>query len=284
MSNKNHLIINCGASHLSVAQFSTANQVELKSYETRSLNYDINDESQWVDEILSVFQSIQKQVSSLKGNARIVLPGHLLLTKSIKVPLVDASRQSQIIAFEAQQSIPYPLSEVEWGHQVISDDGVETEVLIAAVKSDLATKLCKGLQKMGVVPDFVSASSVLDYNAFKYSYPSQTEETLILNMGSRSANLIFANQSGFFIKSVGVGGNTLTQSIADSLGLNFAQAEAVKLEYLSNLLPEGDPRTAAIQTACEQFMASLSQQITRSILNYRQQKKRNGTKIAPFDW
>ena len=273
MSQAKKLVINCGASHLSVAVFSLSNGIELVSYQTRSLACDLNDESQWLAATIGTLREILAQNSSFKGKARIILPGHLLLTKSIKVPLVEASRQAQIIAFEAQQSIPYPLSEVEWGKQVIADDGVESEVLVAAVKSDLATSLSRQMMSLGLQPEWVSAAPVLDYNTYRQAYPEISQETLIINMGSRSSNLIFANQEGFFIRNLGLGGNSLTQSIADGLQINFSQAEILKIEYLSDQLSEGDSRAAVVEKTCANFMARLSQDITRSIVTYRQQRK-----------
>ena len=145
MSKEKVLIFNFGASHFSLSSFHVNDSLRLEQYHTFSLDKGIKDEWDWIE---SVTDNLSKELDKglnipRKSEARIILPAHLLLTKSIKVPWVENSRRQQIITFEAQQNIPYPISEVEWGYHVVADDGVEIEVLITAVKSDLLIHLCK---------------------------------------------------------------------------------------------------------------------------------------------
>ncbi|MEM8550246.1 MAG: pilus assembly protein PilM, partial [Verrucomicrobiota bacterium] len=133
MSSSETLIINCGASRLTAATFSlNGSELMLDDFIVEELDYDYSIEDEWLG---AVVQSLGEVVAQKKyqGPAIMIAPGYQLLTKTIKVPHVEAAKQSQIIAFEAQQNIPYPLDEVVWDKQVIADDGVETEVLLIAV-------------------------------------------------------------------------------------------------------------------------------------------------------
>lgn len=268
------LFYNCGASHVSAACFSNnGNQLVLTDYKIVNLNYDLSSDQEWLSSVIDAVREITESASHFSGEATLILPGHLLLTKPIKVPLVDLSRQNQIIAFEAQKSIPYPLSEVEWGKQVISDDGVESEVLIAAIKSDVATSFCHQIMALGITPKWVSASPILDYNTFRYAYPEVSGETLVVNVGARSSTLIFANNSGFFLRNMPLGGNTLTQNIADALKIDISKAESKKIHFFSDELAESSEEYQVIDKLSKSFMTRMSQEITRSIVTYRQQKR-----------
>lgn len=273
MSSGNRLIINCGASHIAAAVFSTADGIVLEDLRTVLLDYDLSHEDQWLYAVGAGLREICRD-SRFRGPATIIVSGYLLLTKTIKVPHVEEARQAQVFAYEAQQNIPYPLGEVVWDYQVISDDGVETEVTLIACKKEIITEFCRIVASVGVRPEAIQAASILDYNAFQYCYGDSAAESLIINIGSRSANLIFVGGESFFVRNISYGGNALTQSLADNLGKPFAQAEAIKTAYFSGQTSFSDDDSAAqvIRTNAESFQKRLSQEITRSIVNYRRQK------------
>ncbi|WP_309387198.1 pilus assembly protein PilM [Cerasicoccus frondis] len=249
------------------------NGLVLESFAHQDLAYDLTDENEWLPAVMDAVRSVKSQVKG-GDKATLIVPGYQLLTKLINVPHVDESKRAQIIAFEAQNKIPFPLNEVVWDHQVIADDGVETEVVVIAVKSDVINGFCTDMRKSGITPLDVEAASILDYNAYKYCYPDAEEDTLLINIGARSSNLLFINEQGFFIRNITLGGNTLTQNLADSLGKSFVEAEQVKIAFFSGQtsIDADDPSAQILQTNAQNFQKKLSQEITRSIVNYRRQK------------
>ena len=46
--------------------------------------------------------------------------------------------------------------------------------------------------KTGVVPTEIAASSILDYNTFLHTYPDFGTDCILLNMGAKTTNLLFA--------------------------------------------------------------------------------------------
>ncbi len=249
------------------------NGLVLEGFAQQDLEYDLTDENGWLPAVLDAVRSVKSQVKG-GDKASLIVPGYQLLTKLINVPHVDESKRAQIIAFEAQQKIPFPLNEVVWDHQVIADDGVETEVVVIAVKSDVINGFCTDMRKTGITPLDVEAASILDYNAYKVSYPGDEEDTLLINIGARSSNLLFINEQGFFIRNITLGGNTLTQNLADSLGKSFVDAEQIKIAFFSGQtsIDADDPSAQVLQTNAQNFQKKLSQEITRSIVNYRRQR------------
>ena len=96
----------------------------------------------------------------------------------------------------------------------------------------------------------------------------------MINIGARSTNLLFRNLDGFFVRNIQLGGNSLTQNIADSLGKSFTQAEAIKHKFFGGDSDYSDDDSGAklLNSCAESFMRRMSQEITRSIVNYRRQK------------
>ena len=274
MSSSEQLIINCGASRVTAAVVSSSGgALQIEKLITESLNYDYSNDHAWLSAVGVALHTLHHQ-HKFSGNASFIIPGNQVLTKTIRIPHVEESKRAQIIAFEAQQNIPYPLHEVVWDTQVVGDDGVETEVLFIACKSNTIEEFCGEVGRAGFLVDTINAATVLDYNAIQFAYPTLDEDVLLINIGARSTNLLFKNPDGFFVRNIQLGGNSLTQNIADSIGKPFAKADEVKHKFFSGELDYSDDDSGAkLLTSCsDSFMRRMGQEITRSIVNYRRQK------------
>jgi len=275
MSSSKRLIINCGASRVTAAVISQHGAtLQLDKFAAERLDYDLSDHDAWLDAVGAAVKSLA-QTHKLAGRATLIIPGNQVLTKTIRIAHVEESKRAQIIAFEAQQNIPYPLHEVVWDTQVVGDDGIETEVLFIACKSDVIDDFSRKVSQSGIVVEAISAATVLDYNALQFSGAASDEDVLLINIGARSTNLLFSSSDGFFVRNIALGGNSLTQNIADSIGKPFAQAEQVKRQFFSGKADYSNDDSGAklLSTCADSFIRRMSQEITRSIVNYRRQKQ-----------
>ena len=226
MSSKNKLIINCAATHVSAAEFSVSSgRLVLDSFQMQELSYDYSKQEDWLKALVAALKTMK-----VSGHATLIAPSMLLLAKTIKIPHVEASRQAEVIAFEAEKNIPYPLNEVTWDYQIIADDGVETEIYLTSMKASVADEFCSAVSSVGVIPDAIEASSILDYNTWKYC--GLENDVILLNIGARFTNMMIMRDDGLFVRSIPVGGNVLTQSIADSTGQGFPNAEELKRKFI----------------------------------------------------
>jgi len=264
MSSKNKLIINCGTTYVVAGEFSaSAGRLILEKFKTQELIYDYSNQDQWLSAL-----SVALKAMRLSGKATIIAPASLLLTKTIKVPNVSGDQQSEVIRFEASKAIPYDLKDVTWDYQEIFKDEVETEILLVPMKASVADELCAAVASAGIIPETLEASSILDYNAWKFC--GLEDDVIVLNVGAKSSNLLIARSDGFFVRSIPIGGNTLTQAIADSLGKPFDQAEEIKKQFFaSNASSGGNPAADLFITNAQNAMKRIGMELKRSILNYR---------------
>ena len=276
MAKNREIIFNCGISHLSASVFSSGvDTLVLEKVGLHTLSYDYTQEKDWLEAVVSGIKLLSEDLK-LKGQARFIFPSSFLLTKTIRVPRVEKDKQDKIVEFELSQKMPFPLADLIWDYQIIDDDGVEQEILAFAVKPEVAESFCEKLIELGLSPVQITPAPILDYNALRSSGIGLDEsEILVVNMGAKSTNLLFINPTGFLIRSIAVGGNALTQNLADRLGILFEKAEEVKKSYFSGqmaLSPE-DPNLQNIESCAQQFLARASQEITRSIVTYKRLKK-----------
>ena len=276
MSDKKEIIINCGISHVSAGVFSQdGDKILLEQVGLETLRYDLSNEDQWLDCFSKGLENLCAK-ENIKGNARFIFPGSLLLSKTIRVPHVEQERQKKIVAFELMQKMPVPLTDLIWDYQVIDDDGVEQEILAFAVKPKVAEDFCEKVMEIGLNPVQITPAPVLDYNAMRSSGIGQESgETLVVNVGAKSTNLLFLNPTGFLIRPISMGGNSLTQNISDNLGTQFEKAEEVKKNYFSGAVAfsADDPSVQTLEKCSKQFLARLTQEITRSVVTYKRLKK-----------
>ena len=262
-------VIDCGATHVSAGFFSGKDgAVTLEGFYTESIGCDFSNDEEWITGVYQAVESIHQQ-RKFRGNVAIIVPGHLLLTKFLKIPHVAKSKRDQIVRFEAQQNIPFPLNEVVWGYEVVADDGAEFEVALVAVKLDIVDRLCSEITRLGVEVQLVEPSCMAQYNAFRCSHPDNSENVLIANIGGKSSNLLFISEGGFFVRNITLAGNGLTQAIADETGQSLADAEAEKWEDVGAAFDSGD--AARYQQHIDAFLRRLVMETTRSIVNFRRQ-------------
>ena len=274
MAQKKEIVLNCGNSHVSASIFTLkGEELVLEQSMFESLHRDLTKDDFWMDSTIKALGSICQKI---KGDVRVIFPGSMLISKTIRVPHVEEEKQRKIVSFELSQKMPLPLSELVWDYLVIDDDGVEEEILAFAVKPKIVETFCDRLVKLGLNPVQITPAPVLDYLAVKDSLGDDIEqEILTINIGAKSTNLLFINQTGYLIRTIAIGGNTMSQSISDNLGITFEKAESLKKSYFSQQvnIAEGDPADVAIKNATNQFLARSSQEITRSIVTYKRLKK-----------
>ena len=274
MSSSRVFAVDSGAGHVACGVFTAdkGGRLTLEQFALESFNPDATLEDQWNQ---SVAQSIGPALKreKISGAAAIALPGHLTLTKFVKTPAVEKSKRDKIIQFEAQQNIPYSLDEVVWDKQVVSEDGLDLEVLLGAVKLDVAEGLCAALAEVGAAAEVIAPSALTLFRAFKYNYPDAADSVLVINIGARSTHLLFIDKQRFFVRTIVLAGNTVTQAIAEELKQDFTHAESIKLQVLGGQsdLPESSPSRLAVTNASQGFISRLQLEITRSTVNYRRQ-------------
>lgn len=268
------LAVDCGAGHLACGLLSSdkSGRLQLEKLALDAFNPDASLDAEWA---AMIGQALTETVSREKfsGTATVGLPGHHILGKFIKIPSVEESKRAKIVQFEAQQNIPYSLDQVVWDYQVVAEQGIDLELMLAAAKKEVVQSACDALSdaKLSVVS--VLPSSIAVTRCFRYNYPEAAGSLIIADIGARSTNLIFSDAERLFVRTIPLAGNTITQAIADELKHDFTHCETIKIQVLNGAseLPENSPARAAVKNAVAGFISKLHLEITRSIVNYRRQ-------------
>lgn len=276
MASRKEIIVNLGTSHVSVCIFSFKNgQIKLSDFVHKSTKPESSDEEQWMDSVRETLSEICRE-NKIKGPAKLILPGSKLLSKTLRVPKVESTKQRQVVSYELSQKMPFPLTEMTWDFQVIDDDGIEQEILAFAVKPRFTEELCKIAYDCGLLPTHLCPGAILDHKVLvDYRPLEQYQEKALVNIGAKTTTLLFSNPSGFLVRTINLGGSSLTDSIAENFGISFDKAEELKINYLDNRLNANatDPALEILRTLTHNFFNKIGQEISRSIVTYKRLKK-----------
>ena len=191
---------------------------------------------------------------------------------------MDATKVTQIIQYEAQQNVPFPLAEVVWDYQILgSAPSGELEVLLVAIKSDMVEGLFRVAEKAKLRLELCDASPAALCNAFRYNYGELEDCTMLLDIGAKTSNLLFFEKGKVFSRSINLGANAITQDFANEAKLKFDEAEKIKIAEgfvsLGGAYEEPEnPNQAAISKIARQFMTRLHIQVNQTMQFYRGQQ------------
>ena len=269
------IIFNLGSSHVSAAKLNTkANKLELENFKLVDLPSSNVGEDTWYEGVDQAFEKITTP-HGFKGKASIILPGSIILSKTLRVPKVEIEKQRKVVSFELSQKMPFPIETLIWDFLVIDDDGIEQEILTFAIKPDVIDKLTSLTFKNGVIPKRFTPGPSLDYFAHTSAEASSNEDLLFLNFGAKATNLTFINSSGYLLRSLNFGGSQLTESIASNFGTNYSKAEEIKKNIPEEAVSPApqDKSTSDLLSLEENFHNKYMQEISRSVVTYKRLKK-----------
>jgi type IV pilus assembly protein PilM len=131
-----------------------------------------------------------------------------------KLPAVSPREIPNLVKYEVDQQIPFPVDEIEWDyHAFESADSPEIEVgLFAIQKEPLEEFLALVGEKLGVDPHAVTLGPIALYNAFAYDrgIPGKNEPFVLLDIGTSSTDLIVAHGTRCWMRTFPLGGHNFT--------------------------------------------------------------------------
>src|SRR3954468_19414272 len=225
------LSLNFGTQTIGLAEFQAGKDggLVLTNYQTTELLADPAVDSTRLGQAkVSIGELIAAR--GLKGaKVNYAVSAQSVFTRFVKLPSVGEEQVEQIVGFEAQQNVPFPIDEVVWDYQLVDQgNSAEVEVVLVAIKADLLDEINDAVEAPGFQTAIVDVSPMALYNAYRYNYSDVTDCTLLIDIGARTTNLIFIEPRKVFSRSIPIGGTKVTEAIAKDFGEAFAAAETRK--------------------------------------------------------
>ena len=270
--------VDLGTSTLKVGEFgiTKGGGLTLLRFGVTELGLDPNKEEDRGPFVTTALTKLFKDQGVRGRDVALSISGQSVFMRFVKLPPVAANQIEQVVAFEAQQNVPFPIDEVTWDYQMMPTRGAggEAEAVIVAIKKDILEAEVAAVENAGVRIKRVDVAPFALLNAFRYSEPQTDECSLIIDMGARSTNLVFVEKSSFWIRNVPIAGHQISQSICNEMQEPFIAAETLKkgkgFVSLGGVYADPDDADAArISKLIRSTMTRLHLDINRSIAHYR---------------
>src|SRR3954466_479885 len=275
------LSLNLGSHTVGLAEFHTQPNggVVLNGYRLREILADPANESARNAQIAAALREMLAELGSKGGAVNYGPAAQSVFARFVKLPAVEEEKIQRIIAFEAQQNVPFPIDEVVWDYQLVGGGADEQiQVVLVAIKEDLLEAINAAVESSGLRTSIVDVATMALYNAFRYNYSDLSGCSLLVDIGARTTNLLFIEPDRIFSRSVAIGGASVSSAIAKEFNEPFAAGEFRKKRdgfvSLGGAYAEPpDPEVARVSKIVRGTMTRLHAEMMRSISHYRAQQQ-----------
>ena len=276
---KKFLTLNIGASAIALAEYEQGSGgLELVNYGLAALAAPLDVGN--ADTVLSpALLEIVREKGIKPGRVSVSLSGQMVFPRFAAIPFAggDEAKFEQMIRYEIEQNIPFPIDEMICDCQLLGEtENGDKSVMIVAAKTDQVEAVTAALQAAGFQPDLIDVSPLALTNALKANRPEEDGCRVILDIGAKTTTLVITEGEKLYNRSIPVAGNTLTKEIAQALGITIDEAEQIKREnaYVSmgGVTEDEDVTLDRISKVCRTVLTRLHAEISRSINFYRSQQ------------
>ncbi len=189
----------------------------------------IKDQEAVSDVLRGLIDNLQPKIK----HASTSIAGYSVIVKKIRVPFADEREIEDNIAIEAENYVPFEIDEVYLDFYPLSngnDDAQGTDLFLVAAKKEIVDDYAHLLQQIGLNPAVVDVDAFAMGNAFEGSYGVLSDAVALIDLGAQKANLnVISNGQSVFARDMAIGGNQITLAIQEATGMEFEEAEKVKI-------------------------------------------------------
>ncbi len=207
--------------------------------------------------VSQLFDSIRLR----RARVAAALSGHAVIVKRLSMPTMTEAELGEAIPWEAEQYIPFDLSEVQLDYQIVgnrADGSAGLDVLLVAAKRDRIderAQLIAGTGRRAVVLD-VEAFALS--NAYQANYPDRDDAFSALIHVGRRVTIVCLLEHGepVFTRDINVGGELHLDALRSDLGPMGVDDMAAK-RILHGQFPPGidaDQIAAVLREASAQLV------------------------------
>ena len=205
------------------------------------------------------------------AEAIVSISGRSVFCRCIKLPKLTEQKLNQIIKYEAQQQIPFPMDEVIWDYHLLktSRDMGQINVALVAVKKDIVEHLVQELYRTNLDIKTIDVGPYALYNTIDFN--NGFENVIILDIGAKTTNIIISREGKVWTRNLSVAGDDITRTIAEGLNVSFETAEERKKKEGTILAGEGEEHQTQISNLITPVLTDLLTEVSRSIGYYKSQ-------------
>ncbi len=196
------------------------------------------------DTVAESIKQLFKSYNIKENNVAVSIGGYSVIVKKITVPTMDEEKLQETIHFEAEQYIPFDISDVNLDFQILGESESnpgQMNVFLVAAKKEMVNDYINVVNLAGLNPCIVDVEAFALQNAFESNYEVGSENTALIDIGASKTSLnILKGNSSVFMRDVSLGCGQINQKIMSLIECSFEEAEQLKHGEKSDRLSQED--------------------------------------------
>jgi type IV pilus assembly protein PilM len=188
----------------------------------------INDAETVAESIRQLFKSY----SIKENNVAVSIGGYSVIVKKINVQTMAEQQLQETIHFEAEQYIPFDISDVNLDFQILGENETnpgQMSVFLVAAKKEMVNDYINLVNLAGLNPCIVDVEAFALQNTFEANYDIQNDNIALIDIGASKTSLnILKGSSSVFMRDVSLGCGQINQKIMSLIDCSFEEAEQLK--------------------------------------------------------
>jgi type IV pilus assembly protein PilM len=177
-------------------------------------------------------------------NVAISIGGYSVIVKKITVQTMTEDELHETIHFEAEQYIPFDISEVNLDFQILGEsehNPNQMNVLLVAAKKEMISEYINLMKMAKLHPLIIDVDAFALQNIFKFNYSPEDENIALIDIGASKTSLnILKDNVSEFMRDVSLGCEQINDKIASTVGCTIEETEEIKLGEESDLISAED--------------------------------------------
>jgi type IV pilus assembly protein PilM len=188
------------------------------------------------------------KASNIKDkNVAISIGGYSVIVKKINVQTMTEDELQETIHFEAEQYIPFDISDVNLDFQILGEsehNPNQMSVLLVAAKKEMVNDYLHLIEMAGLNTLIIDVDAFSLQNIFEFNYRTEDESVALIDIGASKTSLnILKGYSSVFMRDVSLGCGQINQQIVSLADCSIEEAEEIKHSEQPELISIDDLRS-----------------------------------------
>lgn len=256
IAKKNQLVgLDIGSHSIKLVEIDDSKKgMVLKNFGTIGLQKDaiVEGTIKEIEIVAASIKSLFKMLNVKNKNVATSISGFSVIPKKISIRKRDESELESSIQEEAEQYIPFDISDVNLDYEILTSEEEEVkpgkeeggdgeggakeedsglmDVMLVAAKKDIIDDYVSLIHLAGLNPAVLDVDAFALQNAFEMSAEETSGCYAIVSVGAEELGInAIKNKISIFTRDSSYGGSQITEAIMAKLDISFEEAEKIKL-------------------------------------------------------
>jgi len=211
----------------------------LKNFNTINIEPGIIEEGAIKDPeaVSAAIRELFKNSKLKEQNVAISVGGYSVIVKKINVKTMTEDELHDTIHFEAEQYIPFDISDVNLDFQIIGESEQnpnQMSVILVAAKKEMVSEYVSLIQMAGLNACIIDVDAFALQNIFEVNYAQEEENVALIDIGASKTSLnLLKGNSSVFMRDVSLGCGQINEKISSFANCSLEEADEIKLSRQS---------------------------------------------------